>query len=199
MKITSDDEQQFVLGPGDYIGTKALKGTGGKEPSVQNLEALEDGFLYVIKKRIIDRVLGTNFFERETAKLTDAKKLREFQCMQQIDPDSLNVTTQIIAEAEFSSGDTILEQGDLVDPCLYLVREGEITLKTTDGKFQHTVKAGGYFGVEQMLVPGRRNDAEVKLPAEWNATVSGEGSCACGILSIFVHGSHESRNNSNRR
>ena len=41
LKITSVDNQKFVLGLDDYIGSKARMGTGRKKPGVNYLEALD--------------------------------------------------------------------------------------------------------------------------------------------------------------
>ena len=92
VEITYIANKQYILGPGDYIGAKGLMGSGEKEPTVPILEALDDGSMYTIKKTLVDKELGKNFFVRENAKLTDVNKLHEFQCMKGVHPDALETT-----------------------------------------------------------------------------------------------------------
>jgi CRP-like cAMP-binding protein len=74
VKLTSDQNKQFVLGPGNHIGRKALMGTQGNEPTVKTLEAVTDGSAYAVEKHVADMVLGNNFVNRETSRLDDASK-----------------------------------------------------------------------------------------------------------------------------
>ena len=75
VKLTSAENKQFVLGPGNHIGRKALMGTQGNEPTVKTLEAVTDGSAYAITKDVADKVLGNNYVNRETSRLDDASKL----------------------------------------------------------------------------------------------------------------------------
>jgi CRP-like cAMP-binding protein len=181
LKLTSDQQKQFVLGPGNHIGRKALMGTQGNEPTVQALEAVTDGSAYMIEKAVADRVLGQNFVSRETSRLDDAKKLANFHCIKSANLKlaTLDLLAAMIEDRIHAPGTLVMKQGEQVEPCLYLVRQGQLTLSTDDGKFSHIVKAGGSFGVEQLLMPkNKQTGTEVKptkdtrLPAQWNVRVS---------------------------
>jgi hypothetical protein len=86
----------------------------------------------------------------------------------------------------------IMKQKEMVEPCLYLVRQGQLTLSSDDGKFSHVVKAGGSFGVEQLLMPkNKQTGTEVKpnkdtrLPAQWNVKVTSDEPAIIGVLSLI--------------
>jgi protein kinase A len=102
----------------------------------------------------------------------------------------MDVVSSIIEDTPFLGGAKIFEEGSQVEPCLYFVREGEVTLTTSDGKVKQKVGPGGYFGVEQLLIPPKKNskvnrqDSKVLLPAQWTVTVSGSKPCVCGILPL---------------
>ncbi|KAG7371650.1 protein kinase domain containing protein [Nitzschia inconspicua] len=195
LKLTSDQQKQFVLGPGNHIGRKALMGTQGNEPTVQNLEAVSDGSAYMIEKAVADKVLGQNFVSRETSRLDDATKLANFHCIKSanLKPATLDLLAAMIEDRILAPGTLFMKQGEQVEPCLYLVRQGQLTLSTDDGSFSHIVKAGGSFGVEQLLMPmNKQTGTEVKptkdtrLPAQWNVRVSSTNEpCIIGILSLI--------------
>ena len=195
VKLTSDQQKQFVLGPGNHIGRKALMGTQGNEPTVQSLEAVTDGSAYMIEKAAADEVLGKNFVSRETSRLDDAKKLANFHCIKSanLKPATLDLLAAMIEDRIHAPGTLVMKQNEQVEPCLYLVRQGQLTLSTDDGKFSHIVKAGGSFGVEQLLMPkNKQTGTEVKptkdtrLPAQWNVRVSSTTEpCMIGVLSLI--------------
>ena len=94
-----------------------------------------------------------------------------------------------VLDQTFEAGSSVFRQGDNVEPCLYMVREGSVILSTNDGTFNQEVGPGGYFGVEQLLVPGQDKKGgktleKVLLPAEWNVTVSKKQACVCGVLDL---------------
>lgn len=195
VKLTSDQQKQFVLGPGNHIGRKALMGTQGNEPTVQSLEAVTDGSAYMIEKAAADKVLGKNFVSRETSRLDDAKKLANVHCIKSanLKPATLDLLAAMIEDRIHAPGTLVMKQNEQVEPCLYLVRQGQLTLSTDDGKFSHIVKAGGSFGVEQLLMPkNKQTGTEVKptkdtrLPAQWNVRVSSTTEpCMIGVLSLI--------------
>ena len=80
-------------------------------------------------------------------------------------------------------------QGSQVEPCLYLIREGTVTLSSDDG-FVREVGPGGYFGVEKLLIPKNITadkatpSRDMKLPAQWSVKVN-ETSCIMGVLSLL--------------
>jgi len=192
IRLTSSKDQQFVLGPGDYIGRQALMGARGKEPEVKSLYALSDGMTYVIPKSVADKVLGTNFVNRQTSRLDDQQKLDNFQCIKSVnlDPKTLSALVESVDDKTFQPGFTLMEQGSQVEPCLYLVREGSVTLFSDDGAFVREVGPGGYFGVEKLLIPKNvtgdkaKPSKDMKLPAQWNVRVNGE-QCVVGVLSLL--------------
>ena len=116
-----------------------------------------------------------------------------FQCIKKVnlDQDSLEQLANKIEDEKFESGKQLLEQGTQTKPALYLVREGSVTLSTDDGRFKQEIKAGGYFGVEQLLAPSNNSnktpsiDKNTTLPAQWNVTVNKDKPCVLGVLPLL--------------
>jgi len=191
IQLTSATNDNFMLAPGDYIGKKPMMGTG-KEPTVKSLEAHQtDGVVYSIKKSNVEKVLGKNFFSRHASRMQDRAKLEKFDCIAsaELDAKTMEIMAESVVDVTFEAGKAIFKQGDKVEPCLYMVREGSVILSTDDGKFKQEVGPGGYFGVEQLLVPGQDKKGnktleKVLLPAEWNVTVSDKTACVCGVLDL---------------
>lgn len=83
-----------------------------------------------------------------------------------------------------------MKQGSQVEPCLYLIREGTVTLSSDDGAFVREVGPGGYFGVEKLLIPKdvtgikAKPSKDMKLPAQWNVKVNNRP-CIVGVLSLL--------------
>ena len=192
VKLTSKKDQQFVLGPGDYIGRQALMGSRGKEPEVKSLEALSTGMAYAVAKSVAEKVLGTNYVSRQTSRLDDTKKLDNFQCIKSVNLDSKTLQTlaETVDDKCFDGGTSIMKQGAQVEPCLYLVREGSVTLSSDDGAFVREIGPGGYFGVEKLLIPKdapndkQKPSPDMTLPAQWNVKVNGNTPCVMGVLSL---------------
>ncbi len=193
VKLTSKQGQQFVLGPGDYIGRQAVMGSRGKEPEVKGLEALSSGIAYAISKSVAEKVLGTNYVNRQISRLDDPEKLDNFHCIKSInlDPTTLFTLAETIDDKTFDACSSVMKQGSQVEPCLYLIREGSVTLSSDDGTFVKEVGPGGYFGVEKLLVPKSVSSAkaipskDMTLPAQWNVKVNGDKPCVMGVLSLL--------------
>ncbi|CAJ1965693.1 unnamed protein product [Cylindrotheca closterium] len=191
IQLTSDKNDVFHLAAGSYIGKRALMGTKGKEPNVKDLKGLSDGSLFQIDKEEVNRVLGENFFSRQFDVAQDKKKLEGFQCIKSVnlDPAMMHNIAENIEDETFDKGMQILEEGADTEPCLYLVREGFVVLSTSKGDFKQKVGPGGYFGVEQLLVPkdkSKPNQAteKVLVPAQWSVQVTGDVPCICGVLPL---------------
>eukprot|EP00980_Cylindrotheca_fusiformis_P012668 scaffold3103_cov136-Cylindrotheca_fusiformis.AAC.6 len=191
VQLTTDKKEVFHLVDGSYIGKRALMASKGKEPNVQDLEGLSDGVLYQIEKDAVNRKLGMNFFARQFDVAQDKKKLEGFQCIKSVnlDPEIMEEIAQNIEDKKFEEGKQILEEGADTEPCLYLVREGFVTLSTNNGEFKQKVGPGGYFGVEQLLVPKDRSkpaqaSKKVLVPAQWSVSVTGSSPCICGVLPL---------------
>lgn len=98
---------------------------------------------------------------------------------------------QNIEDKQFEAGNQILTEGSETEPCLYLVRQGYVTLSTNNGQFKQKVGPGGYFGVEQLLVPKDKNKSadasqskKVLVPAQWSVSVPKGSSCVVGVLPL---------------
>lgn len=96
---------------------------------------------------------------------------------------------QNIEDKQFEGGKEILTEGTETEPCLYLVRKGYVTLSTNDGEFKQKIGPGGYFGVEQLLVPKDKKKSDtlsskVLVPAQWSVSVSKSKPCVCGVLPL---------------
>lgn len=191
VKLTSTKDQQFVLGPSDYIGRQALMGSRGKEPEVKSLYALTSGISYIVPKSVAEKVLGSNYVNRETSRLDDSKKLDNFQCIKSVnlDPQTLATLAESVDDKIFQPHSVIMKQGAQVEPCLYIIREGTVTLSSDDRSFVREVGPGGYFGVEKLLIPKDVTGDKAKptknmtLAAEWNIKVN-DKVCIVGILSL---------------
>jgi CRP-like cAMP-binding protein len=217
VQLTSDKMEVFHLGPGSYIGKRALMASKGKEPNIAFLQGLSKGTLFQIEKEAVNKVLGQNYFSRQFDVVQDKKKLvrwiishfsfhsmdanlqiysfvilqEGFQCIKSVnlDPEAMDEIAQNIEDKVFKGGKQILQEGTDTEPCLYLVREGFVTLSTKSGEFKQKVGPGGYFGVEQLLVPkdkSRPNEKSKKVlvPAQWSVSVSGSTPCVCGVLPL---------------
>mmetsp|Transcript_26522 Transcript_26522/g.64638 ORF Transcript_26522/g.64638 Transcript_26522/m.64638 type:complete len:1323 (+) Transcript_26522:248-4216(+) len=191
IQLTSDKNDVFHLAAGSYIGKRALMGTKGKEPNVKDLEGLADGSLFQIDKDAVNTVLGENYFSRQFDVAQDKKKLEGFQCIKSVnlDPAMMHEIAENIEDKSFEEGKQILEEGADTEPCLYLVREGFVILSTVKGDFKQKVGPGGYFGVEQLLVPKNESKPDqakekVLVPAQWSVKVTGDIPCVCGVLPL---------------
>lgn len=193
LRLTSEKGQNFVLASGNHIGRKALMGVQGNEPTVKRLEALSSGTVYAIEKSVADKVLGDNFVSRQTARLNDKKKLAGFECVKKANLDAVTMDTlaETVKDKIFPCGTTIMEQDEQVEPCLYLIREGNVALTSKDGTFHNDVGPGGYFGVEQLLMPKTETGTELQptkdttLAAQWTIKVLGDKPCVVGVLSLI--------------
>jgi len=191
VQLTSDKNDVFHLAAGSYIGKRALMASKGKEPNVKDLEGLTDGSLFQIDKQAVNKVMGENFISRLYDVAQDKKKLEGFQCIKSVNlnPAIMDQIAQNIEDKTFEGGKQILEEGADTEPCLYLVREGFVILSTNKGEFKQKVGPGGYFGVEQLLVPKDKSKPtqateKVLVPAQWSVMVTGDTPCICGVLPL---------------
>ena len=74
IRVTTAANQAATYGPGDCFGKRAL-GTNTNEPTEVRITGLDNGNVYSIDKKTLDKVLGENHLARTKAKAQDTKKL----------------------------------------------------------------------------------------------------------------------------
>ena len=74
IRVTTQSNQAATYGPGDCFGKRAL-GTNTNEPTEVRITGLDNGNVYSIDKKTLDKVLGENHLARTKAKAQDTKKL----------------------------------------------------------------------------------------------------------------------------
>jgi hypothetical protein len=120
--------------------------------------------------------------------------LANFRCIKEanLSEDILDTLAGMIEDHNNPVESFMMKQKEMVEPCLYLVRQGQLTLSTDDGRFSHVVKAGGSFGVEQLLMPKNKQtgtdikpNKDTRLPAQWNVQVTSEEPVIVGVLSLI--------------
>ena len=74
IRVTTEQNQAATYGPGDFFGKRAL-GVNTNEPSEVKITGLDNGNVYSIDKKTLDKVLSENHLQRTKAKAQDTKKL----------------------------------------------------------------------------------------------------------------------------
>ena len=62
---------------------------------------------------------------------------------------------QAIVDKKFKVGEYIQEIEQTADAAMYLVREGSVSIHTSDDNSVKTIEAGGYFGDDQLLLDAK--------------------------------------------
>jgi CRP-like cAMP-binding protein len=108
IQITSDKNENFILGPGDFIGKKALMGCGGKEPTVASIKGLTNGTVYSIDRADVDKVLGKNYLSTLNSRSQDKSKLVRTTCRKTVHGRPLSLCIQpVYVEQERPSSLTL--------------------------------------------------------------------------------------------
>jgi tRNA A-37 threonylcarbamoyl transferase component Bud32 len=101
-----------------------------------------------------------------------------------LDQRTIASMADLVQDYHFETGAIILLQGEFTPAALYFVRKGEVTITTHDGGTKETIKAGGFFGQEQLLADVKTGKNSPRDPAsiiaEYTATVTND--CICGVL-----------------
>jgi CRP-like cAMP-binding protein len=74
IRVATSNNQMATYGPGDCFGKRAL-GTITNEPNQVKITGLDNGNVYSIDRKTLDKVLGENHLARTKAKVQDPHKL----------------------------------------------------------------------------------------------------------------------------
>jgi CRP-like cAMP-binding protein len=166
------------LEPGDYFGEGALISSERRAASVV---AMTKGTAFSIDRPTFQKVMGD--FVTLISKAQDRHKLEGIKIFRDSNLTAKHyeqLASQLI-DKDFKGNKAIFEEGELVDGTLYLVREGNVLISTTDGSRSEEIAPGGYFGQEQLLADTESGQRY----AQYTAKASADG-CVCGVLLLEV-------------
>jgi len=173
-------EDTVLETPGDYFGERALI---TNEPRSANCIAKTKGMVLSIDKDTFEKVIGN--FAKLTMKSEDKRKLAAIKLIQMtnLPPQTLSTLASKIADQTLEPSTRLMESGCETRAALYIVREGKIELKHTDGSL-HIIDPGGYFGEDllEIDIGGVKRFSRVK--AGYSATVVSTTNAVVGVLGI---------------
>eukprot|EP00980_Cylindrotheca_fusiformis_P017208 scaffold5297_cov104-Cylindrotheca_fusiformis.AAC.1 len=184
MKVTgledTDAQQEAqLLIKGDYFGEQAL--ISNASPSA-NLIGVKKGYCFCIDTETFDKVLGN--FSRVTTRSKDKALLSQVKLMKdaEFEDSLLKTLADVIVDEEYKAKEKIQEKGKLTVAALYLVREGSVTVSTKD--FKQVIKAGQYFGADQLLADSRGEaDRLGQMVSHYTAICDKD--TVCGVLTLM--------------
>ncbi|CAB9520491.1 MAP kinase-activated protein kinase 2 (Fragment) [Seminavis robusta] len=130
--------------PGDHFGERAMvKGT----PYAGTAVALTDGSAWCLSKKHYKRALGNLDLEQSIVRAQDFKMLQALPLFAYSDID--RVETELLAEnivdCQHAKGHVFANQGQKVDPALYIIRKGSVNMTKKSGE-NVTLSMGESFG-----------------------------------------------------
>ena len=92
---------------------------------------------------------------------------------------------ELIEDKEFKAGSTIVTEDETADAVLYLVREGQVELSSSDSRdiYNKTVESGGYFGDDTLTRDVAKGD-KGKAVVESKYTAKVVTDCVLGCLTL---------------
>lgn len=180
MKVAGDRNgaKEVILKTGDFFGEQAL--IVGASPTA-NLVGVKKGYCFGIDTETFVKVLGD--FSRVATKSKDKSRLSQVKLIQdaKFEDALLDSLAEAIVEQTYEANETIQTAGEKTDAALYLVREGSITVSTDD--FKQVIKAGSYFGADQLLADSRgQADNTGQMVSNYTATC--DEATVCGVLTL---------------
>jgi CRP-like cAMP-binding protein len=160
-----------TLGPGDHFGERAL---AVDEPRTANVTSLTSGVAFTIGRKTFEKVLGS--MSSLIVKAHDSQVLGaiEFFGRAKLDSSQLATLASLMRHKGFHQAETIMKMDSITEAALYIVREGQVEVESTEGKV--VIKSGGYFGEEFLRISGAKNKVTSSL------TVRAVETCICGVL-----------------
>jgi len=153
---TKYDDQ--TLGAGDYFGERAIV---TEEPRVANIAAAEETVCLCLSRDVFLKVLGD--LSGLVMKSQDKRKIRAIPVFDRADLKDYEFDAMVglIEDITFAAGEEVSVAGVEARPCIGLVREGRLAVKSQDGATERTITLGGYFG-EDTISPKNKGGKVIK-------------------------------------
>ena len=168
--------EDLELGPGDHFGERSLVTS---EPRAANVVGLSRGVAFSIGRDTFESVLGG--MEALVIKAADARMLKGIKLFSKANlPHSTFVElAELITDTCFMESQLMMQEGQKVPAALYIVREGEVVIKSEDGESRE-VSAGEFFGQETIMEGVATGFPRIPAPY----TVSAKTNCTLGSLML---------------
>mmetsp|Transcript_29019 Transcript_29019/g.42369 ORF Transcript_29019/g.42369 Transcript_29019/m.42369 type:complete len:810 (-) Transcript_29019:266-2695(-) len=161
------------LGVGEFFGERALITS---EPRVANITAVESCTALALSKEIFTKVLGN--LNEAILKTQDIRKLKGIPIFanSKVLPNELSALANFLKEVEYEEGANIFTEGETVDPALYIIRSGKVTIASKSGV--NVLTSGAFFGEDTLVT----EEGATSVTANNTATCTEK--CVLGALSL---------------
>mmetsp|Transcript_42788 Transcript_42788/g.64390 ORF Transcript_42788/g.64390 Transcript_42788/m.64390 type:complete len:807 (+) Transcript_42788:41-2461(+) len=161
------------LGVGEFFGERALITS---EPRVANITAVESCTALALSKEIFTKVLGN--LNEAILKTQDIRKLKGIPIFanSKVLPNELSALANFLKEVEYEEGANIFTEGETVDPALYIIRSGKVTIASKSGV--NVLTSGAFFGEDTLVI----EEGATSVTANNTATCTEK--CVLGALSL---------------
>ena len=168
--------QDLELGPGDHFGERALVTL---EPRAANVVGLTRGVAFTIDRGTFETVLGG--MEALVIKAHDTNVLEGIKLFSRakLHHSTFVELADLITDTDYMKSQLIMQENQKVAAALYIVREGEVVLKSESGQLIE-VSAGEYFGHETMTSGVETGFPRIEAPY----TVTAKTNCTLGALTL---------------
>eukprot|EP00591_Stephanopyxis_turris_P014458 CAMPEP_0195538586 /NCGR_PEP_ID=MMETSP0794_2-20130614/49611_1 /TAXON_ID=515487 /ORGANISM="Stephanopyxis turris, Strain CCMP 815" /LENGTH=902 /DNA_ID=CAMNT_0040672583 /DNA_START=21 /DNA_END=2729 /DNA_ORIENTATION=+ len=156
-------------GPGDFFGERALL-TGEKRAA--NITATEECVCLCLSRDDFEKILGPLHELINRAMLKSLLMGVGIFANSEFKPYEMSRLTDLITETTFKKNAFIAEQGKPLEPSLFFIQSGEITVVKDNGSVKN-LKNGDYFG-ERSVKSGNEITS--------NATITAIEDTVCGVL-----------------
>ena len=89
----------------------------------------------------------------------------------------------LIEDQRFAPRSTIVREGEKTPAALYFIREGQVQVKSINGKINNVIEEGGYFGEDMLQADLNGMNATTDVVAQYTITVMGE-EAVLGVLTL---------------
>jgi len=172
---TKYDDQ--TLGAGDYFGERAIV---TEEPRVATITAVEETVCLCLSREVFLKVLGD--LSGLVMKSQDKRKIRAIPVFDKADLKDYEFDTLVglIEDITFEAGEEVSVAGVEARPCIGLVREGKLAVKSADGSAtEREITQGGYFG-EDTITPANKGGKTIKA----TQTIIAEEKTVIGTIAL---------------
>ncbi|KAL7576356.1 hypothetical protein ACA910_018169 [Epithemia clementina (nom. ined.)] len=168
--------QDLELGPGDHFGERALVTS---EPRAANVVGTSRGVAFSIDRGTFESVLGG--MEALVIKANDTRILSGISLFSKAKlPQSTFVElADLVTDTCYMASQLIMQQHQKVAAALYIVREGEVIIKSVTGDTSE-FSAGEIFGQETMLSGVETGFPRIEAPY----SVTAKTVCTLGALML---------------
>ena len=96
---------------------------------------------------------------------------------------TLAALAALIEDQRFAPRSTIVREGEKTPAALYFIREGQVQVKSINGKINNVIEEGGYFGEDMLQADLNGMNATTDVVAQYTITVMGE-EAVLGVLTL---------------